>query len=34
MKDVLTKKQFKFLADPAITSGSDFDWDAKPNEEY
>lgn len=32
--DVLTKKQQKLLADEAITSGSDYDWDAKPFEEY
>ncbi|CAD8075287.1 unnamed protein product [Paramecium primaurelia] len=33
-KDVLTKKQYKFLADEAITSGSDYDQDSKPLEGY
>ncbi|CAK69994.1 unnamed protein product (macronuclear) [Paramecium tetraurelia] len=33
-KDVLTKRQYKFLADDAITSGSDYDQDANPLEGY
>ncbi|CAD8080266.1 unnamed protein product [Paramecium sonneborni] len=33
-KDVLTTRQYKFLADEAITSGSDYDQEAKPLEGY
>ncbi|CAD8150179.1 unnamed protein product [Paramecium octaurelia] len=33
-KDVLSKRQYKFLADEAITSGSDYDQDANPLEGY